>query len=133
MQVLIRTDRIMVEQLDSPDMSEGGIVLPNQSKVKQAWAVVLKIGPDVEDIEEGDRIAFADFSGVNVELETDEGKREFLILSQDDVLLVLRNDEQGLNKQELDDGRDNDTEEVEPGPLEGSRVHKEVESSGSDV
>ena len=107
MQVLIRTDRILVEQLDSPEISEGGIHLPNTSKVKQAWGIVIQTGPDVEDIEKGDRIAFADFSGVNVELETDDGKKEYLMLSQDDVLLVLREKEQGLNNQELDVGQDN--------------------------
>ncbi len=104
MQVLIRTDRILVEQMESPDVSEGGIILPGTSKVKQAWATVLLTGPEVEGIETHDRIAFADFSGVNVELDTDDGKKEYLILSQDDVLLVLREEEQGLNEQELDDG-----------------------------
>ncbi len=106
MQVLIRTDRLLVKQMESESVTKGGIILPDQSKVKQAWATVLQIGPDVEDIEEGDRIAFADFSGVNVELETDEGKQEFLILSQDDVLLVLRDEKQGLNTQELDNHDD---------------------------
>lgn len=106
MQVLIRTDRLLVEQMESPETSEGGIILPNQSKIKQAWATVLQTGPEVEDIEEGDRIAFADFSGVNVELETDDGKKEYLVLSQDDVLLVLRDEQQGLNEQELDQADD---------------------------
>ena len=91
MQVLIRTDRILVEQMESPNVTEGGIYLPDHSKVKQAWAKVLQIGPDVEDIQVRDQIAFADFSGVNVELDLGSGKRELLILSQDDVLLVLRN------------------------------------------
>ncbi len=92
MQVLIRTDRLLVEQMESPNVTEGGIILPDQSKIKQAWATVLQVGPDVEDITEGDRIAFADFSGVNVELETDDGKKEYLVLSQDDVLLLLRDE-----------------------------------------
>ena len=105
MQVLIRTDRLLVEQMESQNVSEGGIYLPDQvTKVKQSWATVLQIGPEVEDIEEYDRIAFADFSGVNVVLDIDGGKKEYLVLSQDDILLVLRNEEQGLNEQEFDNG-----------------------------
>lgn len=158
MQVLIRTDRLLVEQMESPDTSEGGIILPDQSKVKQAWATVLQMGPDVEDIEVQDRIAFADFSGVNVELDTDDGKKDYLILSQDDVLLILResdtrycpsNEEQGLNEQELDianrklidtllkepdahvEGNENQ-DETEQGPPENTGLHGPMESCGSN-
>lgn len=130
MQVLMRTDRLLVEQLESPDMTEGGILLPTQSKVKQAWATVRLMGPEVEKpdsdgkggIKEGDRIAFADFSGVNVELEVEEGKKEYLVLSQDDVLLVLREEEQGLNEQEIDD-HGNVEDWIEQGQQENPNVH----------
>lgn len=148
MQVIMRTDRLLVEQMECPDVSEGGILLPTQSKIKQAWGTVLMAGPDVEKPDDkgvggiliGDRIAFADFSGVNVELEMEEGKKEFLVLSQDDVLLVLREEEQGLNEQEIDnhgntDGNVGDEKEVGPeqGREENSKVHNEVESCGCDV
>lgn len=104
MSILMRTDRLLVSQQESADVTEGGIILPDQSKVKQAWGTVRLMGPDVEDIEEGDLIAFADFSGVNVELHEDGQKVEYLVMSQDDVFLVLRDnhEEQGLNEQELD-------------------------------
>ncbi len=144
MLVLVRTDRLLVRQMKSPDMSEGGIILPTQSKVKEAWGTILQMGPDVDKpdangvggIKEHDRIAFADFSGVEVELDTDEGKEEFLILSQDDVLLVLREEAQGLNEQELDDGND-DSDERSEGHEQGSpadsEVHCPVESGGGNL
>jgi len=101
-EVMMRTDRILVKQLKSEDVTEGGIIIPDNSKVKQAWGVVHDQGPDVEDIQEGDTVAFADFSGVSVELLNDEGKKEeWLVMSQDDVFLVLRDEEQGINTQEL--------------------------------
>lgn len=137
MQVIMRTDRLLVEQLESPEVTEGGIILPTQAKVKQAWATVLMVGPDVEGIDYGDRIAFADFSGVDMELDMADGKKTYLVLSQDDVLLVLReeSEEQDLNKQELMKYVDNNKKErrTEQGPQENSEVHCSVESSGSDV
>ena len=101
LEVLMRTDRILVKQLESEDVTEGGIILPDQSKIKQAWGIVELIGPDVEGISEGDRVAFADFSGVGVELEDAAGsKEEWLVMSQDDVFLILRDEED--QEQDLD-------------------------------
>ena len=103
-EVLMRTDRILVKQLESEDVTQGGIIMPEQSKVKQSWGTVILLGPDVEEIQEGDLVAFASFSGVDVELDDERGEKiMYLVMSQDDVFLILRDgQEQGLNKQELE-------------------------------
>ncbi len=103
-EVLMRTDRILVKQLESEDVTQGGIIMPEQSKVKQSWGTVILLGPDVEEIQEGDLAAFASFSGVDVELDDERGEKiMYLVMSQDDVFLILRDgQEQGLNKQELE-------------------------------
>ena len=88
-------DKIVVERLEAEEKSPGGIVLPDTAKEKPKQGKVLAVGPGkVSDqgkrremtVKVGERILFTSYAGSEV---TIDGK-EYLIMSEEDVLAVLK-------------------------------------------
>ena len=82
-------NRVLVERVDEPQKTASGIIIPDNAKEKPQEAVVLEIGPEVEEeghIQKGDKVVFAKYSGTEI---TIDGK-ELLILSSDDILGILK-------------------------------------------
>jgi chaperonin GroES len=85
---------VVVKRLPAEDVTAGGIVLPDAAKEKPRQGRVLSIGDGrllpsgkrvAHQVSEGDRVLFGTYAGVEVAL---NGK-EFLIMSEDDILAIL--------------------------------------------
>jgi chaperonin GroES len=93
MKVVPLGDRIVVKRLEGESRTVGGIVLPDSAREKPQEGRVLSIGDGrllaggqraKSQIQEGDRIIFAAWSGMEIKVNGDE----LLILREDDVLAV---------------------------------------------
>ncbi len=88
-------DRVVVKPLEEEERTKGGIVLPDTAKEKPQHGEVVAVGPgewDEDgkkriplDVQAGDRVLFAKYSGAEVKLEDEE----YLILRQSDILAVV--------------------------------------------
>lgn len=87
-------DRILVERLEEETKTKGGIIIPDTAKEKPAEGTVVAVGNGKVDkdgkaiameLVVGDRVLFSKYAGTEVKL---DGK-EYLIMSQDDVLCVV--------------------------------------------
>lgn len=89
MALKILGDRVMVE-IDEAQTTEGGIHLPEAAQEKPQRGTVVAVGEgrrledgtiQAPDVQEGDSIIFAKYSGTEIE---DEGE-EYLILETDQI------------------------------------------------
>ncbi len=87
-------DRVIVKRLAQDDKSKGGIIIPDNAKEKPQEGQVVAVGPGRRDdngkivpldVETGDRILFAKYSGSDVEIDGEE----HLILQENDILGVI--------------------------------------------
>jgi chaperonin GroES len=87
-------DRLIVEPIESDEVTPSGIVLPETAKEKPQRGKVLAVGAgrrDEEgrriemDVNEGDTILFAKYAGTEVKI---DGKK-YLILKETDVLAIV--------------------------------------------
>ena len=88
-------DRILVKLLEREAKSPGGIILPDAAQEKPQEGKVVAVGKGrlLEDgtvkpleVKVGDTVLFAKYSGSEVSQE----EKEFLILREDDVLAVVK-------------------------------------------
>ncbi len=76
--------------------TKGGILLPETAQEKPKHGEVIAVGPGKTDdngtlspmnIRVGDQVLFSSYAGT--EVKTDEQDTQYLILSEDDILVVL--------------------------------------------
>ncbi|MCC8165627.1 MAG: co-chaperone GroES [Planctomycetes bacterium] len=88
-------DKILVKRLEAQEVTKGGIVLPDSAKEKPKEGRVVEVGPGrINDsgersqmqISKGDRILFTSYAGTEIKVDGEE----FLIMSEDDVLAIVR-------------------------------------------
>jgi len=87
-------DKILVERLEADDKTAGGIILPDTAKEKPKQGKILAVGEgklldtgkrSQFQVKIGDRVLFTSYAGNEI---NHEGK-EFLIMSEDDILAVV--------------------------------------------
>ena len=87
-------DKVVVRRLEAKEVTAGGIVLPDSAREKPQQGRVLAVGdgallPDgrraEQQVNEGDRVLFASFSGTEVAINDDN----LLIMRESDILAVL--------------------------------------------
>jgi chaperonin GroES len=88
-------DRVLIKQIDSEEVTKGGIVLPDTAKEKPQEGEVLAVGPGKMldngqrapmEVQVGDRVLFAKYAGSEIK----QGGEEYMILnSERDILAVL--------------------------------------------
>lgn len=88
--------RVLVKRVKA-EQSKGGILLPDSAQEKPKQGSVVAVGPgafskegEFERLELviGDTILFSSYAGVEVKM--DDKENEYLIMSQDDVLAVIK-------------------------------------------
>lgn len=88
-------DKIIIQLLEEKGKTKGGIVLPDTAKEKPQEAKVLAVGSGKvlangkvvkPDVKVGDTVLFGKYAGNEVKL----GQGEIMILSQDDVLAIIK-------------------------------------------
>lgn len=89
------SDRILVQRLEPEEMKKGGIIIPETAQEKPMEAKVIAVGTGkvteegkkIEfEVKKGDRVLIGKYSGTEVKLDD----VEYLILSQDDVLAIVK-------------------------------------------
>ncbi len=84
-------DRILVERVESEEVTKGGIILPDTAKEKPQQGKIIAVGSGkhTEDgkvipleLKAGDTILFGKYSGSEIKIEG----TEYLIMKEDDVL-----------------------------------------------
>ncbi len=88
-------DRVLVQRLEAAEIKKGGIIIPETAQEKPMEAKVIAIGTGkvLEDgtkggfeVKKGDRILIGKYSGTDIKLDDEE----YLILSQDDILAIVK-------------------------------------------
>jgi len=90
-------DRILVKPVVEEEKTKGGIVLPDTiSKEKPQVGEVLAVGPGRTNdegktfpmqLKKGDKVVYAKYSGTDLKDESDE---DYLLLSEKDILAILK-------------------------------------------
>ncbi len=84
-------DRILVERVESEEVTKGGIILPETAKEKPQQGKIIAVGQGRRtddgnviplEVKEGDTILFGKYSGSEIKIEGNE----YLIMKEDDVL-----------------------------------------------
>jgi chaperonin GroES len=84
-------DRVLVERMESEEVTKGGIILPDTAKEKPQQGKIISVGTGkrTEDgkiipmeLKAGDTILFGKYSGSEIKIEGNE----YLIMKEDDVL-----------------------------------------------
>jgi chaperonin GroES len=87
-------DRLLVERVESEEVTKGGIILPDSAKEKPQQGKVIATGEGkrAEDgklipmtVKAGDTILFGKYSGSEVKIEG----VEYLIMREDDVMGIV--------------------------------------------
>ncbi|MGQ0794246.1 MAG: co-chaperone GroES [Deltaproteobacteria bacterium] len=87
-------DKIIVKRIDTPNVTKGGIVIPDSVKEKPQEGEVMAVGNGwilnggkvlPLEIKKGDRILFGKFGGNEVKFDGEE----YIILGENEVLAVL--------------------------------------------
>jgi chaperonin GroES len=79
-------DFLLVEPLEAPETTKGGIHLPDSFKRKAFEGTITKIGPDVTAFKVGQYIGFSDYSGEPLKV---QGK-DMLLIRQASVLCIKK-------------------------------------------
>ncbi len=87
-------DRVLVERLEEPEQSKGGIIIPDTAKEKPQEGKVIAVGSGKRlengeikplEVKVGDKILFGKYSGTEVKL----NDNEYLIMREDDILGII--------------------------------------------
>ncbi|MCL2672361.1 MAG: co-chaperone GroES [Clostridiales bacterium] len=86
-------DRVVVKDVETEEVSRGGILLTSSAKEKPQFAEVVAIGPGgVVDGKEvkvlvavGERVVYSQYAGTKLKLDGEE----YIILRQNDILAVI--------------------------------------------
>ncbi|MCB9761889.1 MAG: co-chaperone GroES [Alphaproteobacteria bacterium] len=87
-------DRVLVKRNDEPNMTKGGIYLPETAKEKPIEGTILAVGSgrvsddgDVTPLEVkvGDKVVFGKYAGTEIKVDGEDR----LILREDDILGVI--------------------------------------------
>jgi len=88
-------DRVLVKLLEPKEVKKGGIIIPDTAKEKPQEGKVIEVGRGkmLEDgkrvpleVKKGDKVLFETYSGKEIK----EGNEKYLILSEGDILAVLK-------------------------------------------
>ncbi len=87
-------DRVLVQQDDQTQVSEGGIYLPETAQEAPHWGTVIRCGQGkVLDsgerlplsVKEGDKVIFGKYAGTKVQVDS----AELLFMREDDIMAVV--------------------------------------------
>ena len=95
MKVVPLGPNVVVKRIDAEERTAGGIVLPENSREKPREGRVLSVGDGrrlangsrlPHQVREGDRVVFAGYAGVEVEVDGES----MLIMTEDEIMAIVR-------------------------------------------
>jgi chaperonin GroES len=87
-------DRILVERLESEEVTKGGIILPETAKEKPQQGKIIAVGEGrrTDDgkiiplkVKEGDLVLFGKYTGSEVKIEG----IDYLVMKEDDIMGII--------------------------------------------
>lgn len=82
---LIGSD-VAILDIEDPDITASGIVLPEQAKQRADHGLVIYVGPECSILQPNDHVIFSGYTGDRV---TIEGEGTFTLMREADVLAIL--------------------------------------------
>jgi chaperonin GroES len=82
-------DRVLVKPADAEETTKGGIIIPDTAKEKPQRGTVVAVGPGKDDINMSVKIDDTVLYGKYAGQEVSYNGEDFLIMKQDDILLIL--------------------------------------------
>ena len=88
-------DKVVVKRVEAEEKTKGGIVLPETAKEKPKEGIVVEVGDGrlldngeraKFQVQKGDRVIFSSYAGTEIKIDGEE----FLIMSEDDILAVIK-------------------------------------------
>ena len=86
-------DRVVIKNVETEEVTKGGIVLPGSAKEKPQMAEVLAVGPgglvdgkEVKmQVQVGQKVIYSKYAGTEVKLDN----QELILVRQSDILAVV--------------------------------------------
>ena len=82
-------DRVVIRNIETEEVTKGGILLTSAAKEKPQMAEVLAVGPGAKDVEMvvkvGDKVVYSKYAGTEVKLDG----QELIVIKQGDILAVV--------------------------------------------
>lgn len=82
-------DRIVIKNIETEEVTKGGILLTSSAKEKPQMAEVLAVGPGAKDVEMvvkvGDKVVYQKYAGTEVKIDG----QEVIVIKQGDILAVV--------------------------------------------
>ena len=79
-------DRVVLKQQEAEEKTKSGIILPDSAKEKPQAAVVVPVGPDVDQVKEGDKVIYTEYAGTEVKYQ----EEEYTIVDQKDIIAIVK-------------------------------------------
>ena len=81
-------NRVLIEREEQTNQTASGLYIPDSAKEKPSEGKVIAVGKDAIEagLKEGDIVLFPKYGGSEVTI----GGREYLIMSSDDILGVMK-------------------------------------------
>lgn len=78
-------DRIVLKQVEAPETTKGGIILPDTAKERPLRGKVFSVGPNVKDVKEGDIVLYGKYAHQLFEVDGDD----WIVINEPDVIAVV--------------------------------------------
>jgi chaperonin GroES len=82
-------DRVVIRNIETEEVTKGGILLTSAAKEKPQMAEVLAVGPGAKDVEMvlkvGDKVVYQKYAGTEVKVDG----QELIVIKQNDVLAIV--------------------------------------------
>ena len=82
-------DRVVIKNIETEEVTKGGILLTSSAKEKPQMAEVIAVGPGAKDVEMvvkvGDKVVYTKYAGTEVKLDG----QEVIVIKQGDILAVV--------------------------------------------
>ena len=86
-------DRVVIQSLETEEVTKGGIILPGSAKEKPQMAEVIAVGPggvvDGKDVtmyvNVGDKVIYSKYAGTEVKLDD----KEYIVVRHNDILAIV--------------------------------------------
>ena len=81
-------NRVLIEREEQTNQTASGLYIPDSAKEKPSEGKIIAVGKDAIEsgLSEGDIVLFPKYGGTEVTI----GGREYLIMSSDDILGVMK-------------------------------------------
>jgi co-chaperonin GroES (HSP10) len=82
----LQGNKVAITPIVDPDVSEGGIIIPEIAKERADQGIVKYVGPNVRYLKPGDYVLFSGYAGVKIWL---EGEGAFIICFETEIQAIL--------------------------------------------